>query len=80
MWKGEIGGEWVGSGVVDLGDELEGNEGHRWQNRNRIVVWEKGVFEECWMETEIMVLLKGREETRDIQGKEKGMLGTYRVQ
>ena len=55
LWKGEIVGEWDGSGVVDLGDELEGNEGHRWRNWNRLVVWEKGVVEECCMEAEIMV-------------------------
>ena len=48
MWEGHIGGEWDGSGVVDLRDELERNEGHRWRNWNRIVVWEKGVgVEEC---------------------------------
>jgi len=41
LWEG---GEWDGSAVVDLGDELEGNEGRNW---NRIVVWEKRVVEEC---------------------------------
>jgi len=55
LWKGEIGGKWDSSGVVDLGDEAGGSEGHSWQNWNRILVWEKGVVEECCLVTEIMV-------------------------
>jgi hypothetical protein len=35
--------EWDGSGVVNAGDKLEGNEGKRWRNWNRRVVWGKEV-------------------------------------